>query len=70
MSSGSIRYYPTDIGDINPDGLQRDQLTSDQIAVALRSPYIQDVEPIPEPGTLVLLGIGLSAVALKLRKKF
>jgi hypothetical protein len=69
MTSGGSRTVPGSINDIFPDGLDLSQLTQAQIDEALSSGFVTDVVPIPEPGTLVLLGIGLAGAAARRRRK-
>jgi hypothetical protein len=39
-------------------------------ATGLGNDYLLTLEPIPEPGTLLLLGMGLTGFAIKTRKKW
>lgn len=66
MASGSVRTIPGTINDIFPDGADLDQLTQAEITTALGSDFLQ---PVSEPATLTLLGIGLLGVAARCRKK-
>jgi hypothetical protein len=59
MTAGFARIAPKNIDDITPDGLGLDQLNPGQSSKALRSPFAGGASPIPEPGTLLLVGIGL-----------
>jgi len=54
------------INDIYPDGKRYDKLTSDEIALALTSPYVQTV---PAPGAVLLGSIGLSFAGWLSRRK-
>jgi len=66
MASGSVRSIPDSITEIFPDGADLDQLSDAEIATALGSGYLQ---PVPEPATLTLLGLGLLGGALRHRRK-
>lgn len=68
MRSGGDRLTPTDIGDITPDGAGLDQLTAEQIALALADPKVLNDVPEPETQALVLAGLGLLAVVSRRRK--
>ncbi len=59
MTSGNTRLIPGSINDINPDGAQLDMLTQAQIDEALTSSFVKDVAAVPEPGSVLLLGMGL-----------
>jgi hypothetical protein len=62
MSSGAVRSIPTSLLDIYPNGLQMDQLTAAQIAVAQSSPFLS---PVPEPAVAILALVGFAALFSK-----
>jgi hypothetical protein len=67
MTAGGGRSIPSSINDINPDGLMLDKLTDEQIAEARSSSFAKPGQ-VPEPSTLVLLGLGLAALAARGRR--
>jgi len=66
MTTGNSRIPAPAIGDINPDGLMLDGLTAAQIAVATHSQY---AVPVPEPGSLSLVCLGLAGLLCRVRKR-
>lgn len=62
MTSGDTRSIPSTIDDIFPDGAELDQLTQAQIDEARSSRHLAQV---PEPGTLLLVALGLVALTLR-----
>ena len=54
MTDGALRFAPSSINDITPDGANMDQLTPDQIATALASPLVVADAQVPEPASWVL----------------
>jgi len=66
MTSGGSRTIPTSLADINPDGLGLSKLTQEQIDQARSSGVLYLV---PEPGTIMLLGLGLLLMALVRRNR-
>jgi len=62
MASGGARFVPNTINNIYPNGLDYDQLTPAQIALAQQSRYVTD-STVPEPTTLLLFGSGVGMVA-------
>lgn len=64
MTSGFSRSVPSSIDDINPDGLKLSKLTQAQIDQARSADILYQV---PEPGSAMLLLVGLVLIALKRR---
>lgn len=52
-------FYASSMDDIYPDGQGVNRLDQDQINIARNSYFARDYNPVPEPGTLMLFGIGL-----------
>jgi len=69
MASGTIRNVPTTLDDVNPDGLGLDQLPQTHIDFARTSSLLRDVNTVPEPGSLELLGLALAGVATVRRRR-
>jgi len=69
MTTGGSRTAATSIADITPDGAMLDLLTADQIATALSSPYLVEVEPIPEPGSIALVAVGAVVIVGARRRR-
>lgn len=61
MTAGSTRTIPQVLSDINPDGAQLSKLTAEQIAKARDSSF---ATPVPEPGSLLLVGLACGLLFL------
>ncbi len=63
MAGGDFRNVPTTVADINPDGFGLDVLPQSHIDFARQSSLLRDVNVVPEPGTALLLALGLAGMA-------
>ncbi len=52
-------YNAGSLENIYPDGDGYDRLTQNQIEIAQSSIYLDGINPIPEPTTLILFGVGI-----------
>jgi len=59
MTSGAYRSAPGTLGDITPDGLALDLLSSTEIATAQRSQFNVVVVPLPPAAWMGIVGLGL-----------
>jgi hypothetical protein len=69
MAAGGVRDIPASVADIYPSGHGFDFLPTDQIDLARESSLLRDITSVPEPGSYVLLAIGLIALIM-LRRRF
>jgi len=67
MASGSIRYVPLTVADINPDGSHLDQLSLYQIDYARQSSLLSD--SVPEPASFALMAGGMLCVWILRRRR-
>jgi len=68
MAGGGDRNVPTTLADISPDGLGLDQLPQTHIDFARRSSLLRDVNAVPEPGSLPLVGLALAGIVVTGRR--
>lgn len=67
MASGGVRNIPQTLGDVAPDGLGLDFLTTSQISTIRGSQFA--IEAVPEPATMSIVGVGMAAYGMRRRKK-
>lgn len=65
MTSGSYRFIPGSLNDINPDGYALGKLSEEQIVEARYSLLLEDFKGISEPATCVLISIALLAMRIR-----
>ena len=65
MTSGSSRSVPDGVGNITPDGSALSELTALQVTRVRSSDWALTVNPVPEPGTAILVAFGLLMVGVR-----
>ena len=65
MTSGSSRSVPDGVGNITPDGAALSVLTAAQITQVRLNSYALNYNPVPEPGTAMLVVFGLVMVGVR-----
>lgn len=69
MAPGYLRFVPTTLDDITPDGWGFSQLTVHQIELARNSTLLSPVSAVPEPGPYMMLLAGLGVVGWVARRR-
>jgi hypothetical protein len=65
MTAGSSRSVPDGVGNITPDGSALSELTALQVTRVRSSDWALTVNPVPEPGTAILVAFGLLMVGVR-----